>query len=1559
MNTKHLSLVLAILLGALASGQGQAQTIFSEDFTGAGTTNSWYFFNGACLTAGTATSTSSPGPIPGCQTVWSNYYSTAPDKDPYLFGGNSGFLGLSTAPSSGSSQTRDPVGSGALRFSNAGSSANGKTAYGGQERGAIISATPTPTGQGIQLTFKTVTYGGDSGGQDGASDGADGISFFLINPSLLPNGITTGSTGVPTAVGATGGSLGYSCSNSNGPPQGVTYDGLTGAYIGLGIDEFGNFLNGVNLGPNAADTPPYTGTNVASGDNTAFGYGIKPNRIGLRGAGSISWAALNAAYGTYQGSGLPYYPASLATTFGSSTYSCGSGTSNNNNEFCFSCPSAASFPGAPTNATGVVTSSPTTCTDTLYNSVSTCPAATSYTSYSGAPSTPAGTISFNGTNCIDTLYSSASTCPTSNTAYSGAPSIGTIGFSSGHCTDAVSVTNSHGHTTTTTFTGPATATYTGPATTVLTTAPSTGAVTVTGGSGTSLAEAAVQQACSTGNLYNYYDPAAPTFVTTATLSASGTPTAANPKGILDYAPIQNAFKEITAFTIANESATTRSQATPIFYNLKITQDGLLSLSYSTGGAFSSIIQNQNITTSNGPLPPTFLFGFSGSTGGSTNIHEIMCFKAASATTAGSSAAVNQVQASKLEAGTQAYFAFYNPNDWTGTITANGLSVNTAGAITVNTQANWDAQCTLTGTTGSASAGGGCASTQVSGTIPANPAPASRVMLTWDTTNNVGISFEWASLNANQQTVLDAENGPSPGVAGTPDSGAASQFRLNYLRGDRSNEITTAGKGLYRARDGILGDIVDASPTWVGPPSSPYTAAWSDRLHPTMVMPENSGTPNNTQTYLQYITAEQGRLNVVYAGANDGWLHGFEAGSFDTSGNFCGTKNALITCAATPNDGKEVIAYMPGSTLYSPALSSTTGGCAGTNVSTGTAVQNIHGWTPAIGTGTSAVSCETPELDYSATPYGHNFFVDATPGTGDLFFNGAWHTWLVGGLGAGGAAIYALDITNPTATSTEFSELNAKNVVMGEWNSSTLTTCTSGTTVITSCGANLGNTYGTPQIRRLHNGNWAAIFGNGFGSTSGDAGIYIMLIDNPNPPPSTAKTPVSATFYYLSTNPSGTPNNAIFSGTGLQSGSVVTIKAVASITGASGTAATGAIAVGDVLTGAGVMPGTTVLSFGTGTGGTGTYNVSTSGTVTSGPVTVGNGIAYTTPADLDGDHITDYVYAGDLQGNMWRFDLTSATPGQWGVTNASGVSINKGGSGSTTPAPLFTASSSSNQIQRITTQPLVISNLVPGAGQFLLIEFGTGQRTQITNAAPESFLSGTQALYGVWDWNLSAWNAMSGTQYFTVAASTTGLASPFALGLANLTAQTLTPNASNGTVNGTNATICWSGTASCATGGNKSFGWYANLPGASEQIIFNPVFFQGAMLVNSSIPAVNAATSCTINTDTGFTYALNIANGGVFNNAFPTFSFTNPANNISTGTIADPTAAGVETNATGSVFVVNTPTSSNIVFQTVSGTVSGGTTGTTGTGTGIGTGNSTVLNVPTNTLAKRLTWVERR
>jgi type IV pilus assembly protein PilY1 len=93
--------------------------------------------------------------------------------------------------------------------------------------------------------------------------------------------------------------------------------------------------------------------------------------------------------------------------------------------------------------------------------------------------------------------------------------------------------------------------------------------------------------------------------------------------------------------IANEAALTRGDAIPIAYQLKITQDGLLSLAYSyNGGAFQRVISSQNIKQSNGLVPSNLRFGFAGSTGGATNIHEILCFQANPANLASTSVGVN-------------------------------------------------------------------------------------------------------------------------------------------------------------------------------------------------------------------------------------------------------------------------------------------------------------------------------------------------------------------------------------------------------------------------------------------------------------------------------------------------------------------------------------------------------------------------------------------------------------------------------------------------------------------------------------------------------------------------------------------------------------------------------------------------------------------------------------------------------------------------------------------------------------------------------------------------------
>src|SRR6185312_9346069 len=209
-------------------------------------------------------------------------------------------------------------------------------------------------------------------------------------------------------------------------------------------------------------------------------------------------------------------------------------------------------------------------------------------------------------------------------------------------------------------------------------------------------------------LYNYATPAAP-----SSAGATSLANTANTAKLLDYDAIPGAYSVLNpaVFKIANEAAVTRTDGTPIFYNLKITQDGYLSFAYSiNGGAYQNVINKQSITASNGPLPDNFRFGFAGSTGGATNVHEIMCFKAAAQDQSGSSTGVNEKQSAKIEEGTQAYFAYYNPNSWTGRVTANSIGVANDGTVFVATKANWDAACVLTGVP----SGESCTTTAVNG-----------------------------------------------------------------------------------------------------------------------------------------------------------------------------------------------------------------------------------------------------------------------------------------------------------------------------------------------------------------------------------------------------------------------------------------------------------------------------------------------------------------------------------------------------------------------------------------------------------------------------------------------------------------------------------------------------------------------------------------------------------------------------------------------------------------------------------------------------------------------------
>lgn len=1269
-------IVLAGLMTWASAVNAQTANTVSDTFTGSAANNPWIPFNDACLTAATTAGTTAT-------------------------------LGACTSTVD---STKDSPGSGALRLTPGGSTGN--------QTGAIISSTPFNASQGIQVTFTTYTYGGNSynGGPGYPNTGADGIAFYLLNSNVAPN------------LGSFGGSLGYSCANakatSTTSPAGS--DGMAGAYLGLGMDEFGNFLNsgdntytGVAVGTGGTTgasqsgaysiaSNPYAGGTLTVVDSG--GSEFQPGRIGMRGYGNVNLAALTAAA------------------------------------------KAAGATSIPTN-----TDVENTCLNGgTYN----------YTVPNPNPITYTYTYTYNN--------------GAKNTNYSGA--LYQRGGSKPNYT------------------------YTAEGNTI------SGATTNTNGGYTGTGSPYAQ--IIKNNTTNYYVVTEnQTQASSATISASTT--------FADYPVIPYANMILPSTTpISTETATTRTAAKAINYKLQVTSTGLLSLWYSyNGGNYNAVITGQDISKSNGQMPSSFLFGFGASTGGGTNVHEITCFLATPADLSASSAGLNVQQAGSVRTGTQVYLAYYHPSNWWGELDADQLIVN-GTTVSISPVATWDASCVLTG--------GSCSAMDTTSNPNATvTAQASRTLVTWG--GMAGIPFAESQLSSVELGWLEA--GTTTGTTGATNL-------VNYLSGGRNNEIPASGATgtqIYRSRTSVLGDIIDSSPTWVGPPTAPYTAIWADSLYSTVSIPENA---TGATTYTTFATNNATRLNMVYNGANDGFMHAFETGSYAADG---------VTFDSTTNDGKELFAYMPQAVL-----------------------QTIHNGT-------------VPALDYSSPNYGHNFFVDATPGTGDLFYNNTWHTWLVGGLGPGGNAIYAIDITNPTT-------LGAGSVI-GEWGANTGTTTApatgsinpvtslsagtgtnpltcSGDTSTSGCASNLGQTYGTPQIRRLHNGEWGIIFGNGLNSATGHAGIYVMTL---KPADGTIDT-----VYYLDSGVAGT---------------------------------------------------------------------------TAKP----DGISYVTPVDLDGDHITDYVYAGDVYGNVWRFDLTSKTASNWAVTNyGSGTSAQPlfaTPSISACTPPTSTGCTTVTTKQPITTALVVLSVAPDAIGTpRIMVEFGTGAVTPQTNTAAIQYAPGQQALYGIWDWKVGVTG--------TAAANYTGLsgssAPTTAITTSQLQQQSVTSTGNVSTTPGTtvnvrtvsNASVCYAG-SSC-TGTAAQYGWYMNLPGfnlpgftgtngvggsnQTEQVIYSPIGSEGAFIVNTTIPANNGPLTCTVANAQGWTMALDPATGGSFAQSF--FSVGSSLINLNGQPVS-----GIAVNATGSPSVVTAVGNPYLISQTVTGT---------------GTVNQ--IN-PVGSKGGRLTWIE--
>ena len=351
---------------------------------------------------------------------------------------------------------------------------------------------------------------------------------------------------------------------------------------------------------------------------------------------------------------------------------------------------------------------------------------------------------------------------------------------------------------------------------------------------------------------------------------------------------------------------------------------------------------------------------------------------------GSAAAV-AVNSRSLSTSTRLYQARFESSEWSGDLRA--LTIDTSG--TVGSEV-WSAKEQLKSQNWN----------------------TGRVIYTRNATTGTGITFRWntTNLSAIQQSDLSA-NVPTGWT--TDNWGTA---RLNWLRGDSSNEGT--GSTNFRKRtDGFkLGDIVNSTPIFVGAP--PYLADI------------DSGTHTTFRT--NYTT----RTEMIYVGANDGMLHGFDAST-----------------------GQEKIAYLPSMVFSSSG--------------------NLNKLTSAS--------------------YVHQYYVDGSPTVGDAYstfaYNCAsvacWRTVLVSGLGGGGKGVFALDVTDPDGEVTATSGLaftdsntNAGNIVLWEFTDS-------------ATPDDMGHVFGQPTIARVRTGanttGWVAIFGNGYNSTNGDPVLYVVNI----------------------------------------------------------------------------------------------------------------------------------------------------------------------------------------------------------------------------------------------------------------------------------------------------------------------------------------------------------------------------------------------------------------------------------------------------------------------------------
>lgn len=336
------------------------------------------------------------------------------------------------------------------------------------------------------------------------------------------------------------------------------------------------------------------------------------------------------------------------------------------------------------------------------------------------------------------------------------------------------------------------------------------------------------------------------------------------------------------------------------------------------------------------------------------------------------------------------------------------------------------------------------------------------------------------------------------------------------------------------------------------------------------------------------------------------------------------------------------------------------------------------------------------------PYTHQYYVDGPNAETDAYIDGNWMNILLGTTGAGAKALYALNVTNPTAMDA--------STVLWEVNSSTLNF------------GNLGHILSEVQAGKvealgvLPNDDWVGVFGNGFGSSSGVASLFVV---------------------------------------NLKTGALIK-EIVADSSGANG------------LGGVRIVRDSTQRIIG--------------------------------------------AYAGDLKGNMWKFDLTGTDKANWKVALS---------------GPLYAAGTS----QPITATPSIVPH--PDGGY--VVSFGTGKFFESADTVAPYV---TQRLYGIWD------KQAFGASSLVVGDTVTGLTA--------LQVQTISTVVVGGVdYYGVTANpVAW---GDGLLSGMR--GWYINLPNSGQRVAY-PVerLFEkngGTFILASTIsPVSSAATDLCVQSGSG-------------------------------------------------------------------------------------------------------------